>query len=487
MPGETRSQWEAVLPEFLRHARWFAGKARPIRSVRVLDVLSLPGDGEEEQWFLVLVRIDSEEGEPVIYQIPMGSGDVKMEGFSRGICEAASAPAFWLALWRVMQGRAAVYPETPGARILREEEDGGWEFGEAVTVKISAEEQSHSAAVIGNRVWVKLFRNLWEGENPELEMGRALRQGAFPWIARLEGGLQYAPPEGEVRTLACAHQYIAHQANGWNHALAAIKEDREKVRSSFRSAGGSGMERSEPEAGLLDSELLGRRLGALHRWMAALRTPAFAPELITMEWQGRFCESLREEVGQTLRMLAAARPLWGPELDPLADRLINQQAEMLQIVERLEKRRIEGRLIRCHGDLHLGQVLHTGDEWVIIDFEGEPARSIPVRRLKNLAFIDVAGMLRSFHYAICAAGGGAGGADDSGGWRRATSDRFLHGYFHEAYRGGFLPDAEDERTDLLKICLLRKALYELSYELNHRPDWAAIPIIGLLEIIGEAG
>jgi maltose alpha-D-glucosyltransferase/alpha-amylase len=221
--------------------------------------------------------------------------------------------------------------------------------------------------------------------------------------------------------------------------------------------------------------------------MAGLRSPAFAPELITMEWQGRFCDTLREEVGQALRMLALARPLSVPGLDPLADRLINQQAEMLQIVERLEQRRIEGRLIRCHGDLHLGQVLHKGDEWVIIDFEGEPARSIPERRLKNLAFTDVAGMLRSFHYAICAAGGGAGGADDPGGWRRATGDRFLQGYFHEACRGGFLPDAEDERTGLLKICLLRKALYELCYELNHRPEWAGIPITGLLEIIGETG
>jgi maltose alpha-D-glucosyltransferase/alpha-amylase len=244
------------------------------------------------------------------------------------------------------------------------------------------------------------------------------------------------------------------------------------------------------------ARLLGVRTGELHRVLASERTdPAFAPEPFDALYQRSLFQSVRTAVREQLRLLARrSRTL--PEraqadaaaalaLEPAVDALLGQ----------LLGRRFGGLRIRCHGDLHLGQVLDTGRDFVITDFEGEPGRPLGERRLKRSALTDVAGMLRSFHYAamgslVRTASAGSVRDEDQASleawtryWYLWVSAAFLGGYGEAVAGTSVLPAGDEERAVLLDVLLLRKAFYELDYELNNRPDWVAIPLQGIVSLL----
>jgi maltose alpha-D-glucosyltransferase/alpha-amylase len=238
---------------------------------------------------------------------------------------------------------------------------------------------------------------------------------------------------------------------------------------------------------LESARLLGQRTGELHAALASTDDPAFAPEPVTGHYQRSLYQSMRSMVADVFRVVSA-RAKDVPQLVQVAD----LQQDVMRRLQRLLDTRITGFRIRTHGDLHLGQVLFTGRDFVFIDFEGEPARPLSERRIKRSPVRDVAGMIRSFHYAgytaLLSLTGGPPAQENPSFlepwilyWYRWVAGAFLRGYLDVPSVKGVLPSDRSQFGLLLGVLLLEKAVYELRYELNHRPDWVKIPIEGILQ------
>jgi maltose alpha-D-glucosyltransferase/alpha-amylase len=246
--------------------------------------------------------------------------------------------------------------------------------------------------------------------------------------------------------------------------------------------------------------LLGRRTGELHCALASdADDPAFAPERYTTLYQRSLYQSLRNLAARVLEALRAALSRLDPALRGDADQLLRAEGHLGDALRGILAERIDAARIRCHGDYHLGQVLRSGGDFAITDFEGEPARSLGERRLKRSPLCDVAGMLRSFDYAargslVGFARDGVIRPEDVGRlapwslvWRNWASSSFLRSYLREVEPARLVPADPGQLRRLLHLLLLEKAVYELGYELDSRPDWVSIPLRGVLELLGEAG
>jgi maltose alpha-D-glucosyltransferase/alpha-amylase len=244
--------------------------------------------------------------------------------------------------------------------------------------------------------------------------------------------------------------------------------------------------------------LLGVRTAELHRALSSLGgDPAFAPEPFTALYQRSLYQNLRHQAQDALGLLGRRIPDLQPDARPSAQAAIEAWPEIQERMQALVQRRVRSMRIRCHGDFHAGQVLWTGKDFVIIDFEGEPGRPISERRHKRSATTDVAGMLRSFHYAAFGTllnprVGGTVRPEDvprlrawARYWYGWVASTYVRGYRETAGDAPFMPPDDGEMTALLEAAALRKVLYELVYELNNRPDWLAIPLRGLLELLGR--
>jgi maltose alpha-D-glucosyltransferase / alpha-amylase len=263
-------------------------------------------------------------------------------------------------------------------------------------------------------------------------------------------------------TLAMLQAYIPNQGDGWSHALNEL-------------TGGNGM---AIECYLPWASLLGRRTAEMHMSLASSTSnPDFTPEPTSMLDARSIYQSVRSLLSPVMELLRNRLPtLVGPTRDDAAA-VLKAEERLHEHLRALLNRPISAKRIRCHGDFHLGQVLFTGGDFVVIDFEGEPGRPLRERRLKRWALKDVAGMLRSYDYAAAASG-----VDFAGEWARRASEAFLDAYFETAAGAFFLPTSLGEQEAVLNAMLIEKALYELRYELDHRPDWVHIPLRGLREL-----
>jgi trehalose synthase-fused probable maltokinase len=315
-------------------------------------------------------------------------------------------------------------------------------------------EQSNSSIVFGERQVLKVFRKLEAGENPELEMLRFLQQHGFRNIAPLEGWYQF---NGQLMdaTLGVLQTFVAGARDGWELALDEIAEDR-----------------------------LVERLGRLGTVTAQMHNalgsdagdPDFAPEDPGDEGLSLLVATIDEQIERIFMDL--------PEDDERLAGITGRGDEIRDRLQMLSHVGVGGRLIRHHGDFHLGQTLLNRDgEWVILDFEGEPARPLLERRRKRSPLRDVAGMLRSFAYVASASDLQRGNPAPEG-WEGRARDAFLGAYF-EALEPTLLPAGQSATDKLLQIFELEKAVYELRYELNNRPDWVGIPVRGILRLLEE--
>jgi len=243
---------------------------------------------------------------------------------------------------------------------------------------------------------------------------------------------------------------------------------------------------------------LGLRVASLHLALGRpTENPDFAPEPLGLLYQRSRYQSLRNLVGQVFRMLRDRQRTLPEEIGADVDRLLRSEGRVLDGCKRIVGRRLSGMCIRCHGDLHLGQVLRTGNDFLITDFEGEPARSLTERRLKRSPLRDVAGMLRSFDYAAHAAleslrARGVAARKDPEQlerwtvlWVRWVGSAFLRAYRHDVENSGLLPNTREERQMALAVLLLEKCVYELGYELGSRPTWVGIPLRGILNLLDQ--
>jgi trehalose synthase-fused probable maltokinase len=439
MPTEAdlvRSIDAEKLAEWVPAQRWFASKARDV-TVSLLEVLVLD---ERPPLGLALVEARFAAGTHDLYQLLVGPGDM----------EALTTPESAGALARLLTNEARVRGEH--GTIAFHWVDGPLDDA---PVRLMGAEQSNTSIVIDESVVLKVFRRLEPGDNPELEMVRFLTEHGFANVPALKG---WYALEGDVldATLGVAQELVVDGRDGWDMVLDALVAD--------------------PEAALVDLRELGTVIGAMHTVLGSdAQDPDFAPDEPGEEGLALLTATIDEEIEKVFFDL----PDDNEELAPIAGRG-EEVRDRLQLMSHVVA---GGRLIRHHGDLHLGQTLRTPDRWVVLDFEGEPARSLIDRRRKRSPLRDVAGMLRSFAYAASAAGilRGTPAPED---WEGRARSEFLAGYFEEV-DPNLMPAGEAGVRQLLAIFELEKAVYELRYELNNRPDWVPIPVLGIARLLEE--
>jgi maltokinase len=435
MPGVEQD----ALRAWVLDQRWFASKARDVPEVSVLDQLGLADD---PSLLLALVEARFLAGTHELYQLLVADRGGEMVYDALAEPGPASALAALLSRGEEVQGKLA--------RVAFH-----WE-GEPLerpAVRNLGAEQSNTSVVIDERVILKVFRRLEAGDNPELEMLRFLTARRFEHTPALAGWYELAGEPLDA-TLGVAQELVRDARDGWELVLDELGRD--------------------PGSVLGDLRELGTVTGRLHSALGSDSTdPDFAPETPSDESLSIITATIDEEIERAFVNLPDL-----PAVEPIAGRG-EEVRDRLQLISHVGS---GGRVIRTHGDLHLGQTLR-GERWVVIDFEGEPARPLIERRRKRSPLRDVAGMLRSFAYAASASGilrGTPAPAD----WERRAREVYLEGYF-EAVEPTLLPNGEANIRQLLGVFELEKAMYELQYELNNRPDWVGIPVAGILRLLEE--
>lgn len=527
-----------TLPVALKTKRWFGGKARQVAATSITEVI--PFELGSRTVLLILIRVSYADGGTETYQIPVTAafGDdatTIRESFPQAVVSGIAVVGQNRQIEGILYD--AMWNSSFTLSLLRAIERGVRLFGKSGTVAASPTqaypelvrsempldpavlkgEQSNTSVAFGEQVILKLYRRLEEGTSPDLEIGRALTAMRFPYVPTIAGAIEYRRKSEEPVTLGLLQRFVRNDGDAWRHSLDAID------RFMLRIVGGETRNEPPPQTArsLLDvardeyhptarkliglylesAERLGRRTAELHVALSQVAgDSAFVPEPLDQDYRQSRYNRMARSASDTFTLLhervshlseigqAKARRVF--DLRSVIDRVYASFRDLESPVTR----------IRCHGDYHLGQVLCTGPDFMIIDFEGEPARPLVERRLKHPAMVDVAGMVRSFHYAPFAflAGKRKGVAVASQDlpqhgllwaqfWSAWASGAFLKSYLTIANGTRFWPQDEKVVRLLFNVYLIEKAVYELGYELNNRPDWVEIPLGGLEDIIESLG
>lgn len=462
------------LIDLLPGRRWFGAQGRTVKSARVVDQVEL--DEGPPALLLVIAAITFGEGDEATYQLLLHAHE------DGSPTEAFDDPGALAPL-----GRALAHGETHrGAH-------GAFRFGGPgldpmsppgrESIRAVGAEQSNSSVVFDEKVILKLIRRLEPGPNPELELNRYLTNAGFEHIPAQVGEIFYErsseEEEGGDIDLGIAQRFVTDAREGWSHTLDALHALYDSAGDAAQAATEIVEERA---AGILDElEDLGEVTAALHVVLARPdeAEPGVGAEPID-EWD---LKEWAEGAHQWIRSVLRANAV---DLQDLQDAIEAR-------IDRLGNVEDAGLKARLHGDYHLGQVLLEQTRgWLILDFEGEPLRSLEERRQKQSPLRDVAGMLRSLSYAASVALFDRC-RPDSDEWRRlepwadaweeAARDRFLTGYLRTSHEGRFLPTDKEELATMLDAFEIEKALYEVNYELGHRPQWLRIPLRGVAKVI----
>jgi maltokinase len=465
-PGATRASGldpEAVA-EWLARQRWYATKSRQIATLAFEQSIALESGSP---LLLVLAQAGFATGTHELYQLPlsfMAPAELAgREAIQRAedwvVVDAVADPELGRELLRAIDDERTIEIDEGCARFVRVGSGGSLRHDAAV--RPMGVEQSNSSIVFADETVLKVFRRLEPGINPELEMLRFLTEHGFESIAPLQGYYEY---EGRslLATLGVAQRYMAGAVGGWELALDRIGTD--------------------PAAFLISIGALGEVTATLHNALASdYEDPAFAPEEPSQESLALLVATLDEDIDRVFLRL--------PD-DERVTPLVGRGQDVRELISNRAQLGIGGRLIRTHGDFHLGQTLYVNrpvtnptHPWLIIDFEGEPARPLFERRQKNSPLRDVAGMLRSFAYAASASAIQRS-MPAPGDFERRARETFLEHYLTEI-DAGLLPGGDAAIRNLLSIFELEKAIYELQYELDNRPDWLPIPVSGITRILDE--
>jgi maltose alpha-D-glucosyltransferase/alpha-amylase len=492
---------EILLP-YIRERRWFAAKGDRVVDMRLsilapwkgpsgiwnIGVMEARLTSGVEQRYLLPFAIDweSRDHDPMEQLAPWGLAKVRRRERVGLLHDAFGNTAFVRDLARAM-GSNGLAPAGKGK--LRFSSTRAYaELAPAIDdeVKIPTLEQSNTAVFFGNRLFLKGYRMLREGCNPELEVGRFLTdKSPFPYVAPIAGAVEYLPEQGEPITIAVLQKFLVNQGDLWT----LIQE--QLARKLTLPAAPMAQTEEEIEVAATDlylgrMQVLGQRLAELHRALCKQTgDPAFDPEVIGEDDLARWKASITGEIDSTFAAIEAAQ---------LSSKVRERVAPLLEARERLRERVAAARprlgetvKTRYHGDLHLGQVLAAQDDFIFIDFEGEPARPLAERRAKSSVLRDVAGMLRSFSYAAHALAMQREDLNEAqlevlAGWEESSRRDFLAGYRTAAQGLASVPQDDASFDATLALFLLEKALYELRYEIANRPDWVIIPLRGLLEL-----
>jgi len=509
MAEKLRTQFERDLaPAFLGRQRWFAAKGEDIERVQLVEyglleegkrawLLSLAdvvGPRTTERYFLPLALAWEDSEEERVKQIAPGAlakvrqqanvglmGDAMTdEAFCHAVVEAIGAGREA----KATAGRIRFVPTQSFAELTRCRRD------ELCPVRVLGQ-SSNSVALLGTRLFLKAYRRIREGVNPELEVGRFLTDVVkFPHCVPVAGHVEYVDKDGKPTTLALLQSYVANQGDAWTFTVDALLRQLERTGAAPEAA-------ADSDGFLALMRTLGSRTAQLHAALAS-RTgdEAFDPEPVQATDPALWVKQVRDDALATMDMLSVHRERLPLQLQPLALEVFAAGPRLMQRVERYAQQPPHGFKTRYHGDYHLGQVLLARNDFVIIDFEGEPARTLAERRRKHSPLRDIAGMLRSFdyarHVALQQASRHEGDLDKlapaAADWMNRVRTAFLEAYRDEAVAAGLYSDTQDfeGQQPLLELFELEKALYELRYELANRPDWVSVPLNGVTALAGLA-
>lgn len=503
------AQGRGPVVEYLQRQRWFRGKGRSVADVRFVDGFELSSGPLPRLLAVLLVEYRGGDQERYVTPLsirPRVDGEdamaiVAMPGSltSQWVCDATREDAVWRALYGAVGEETEIigHSDCLAGRALPGKQD---ELAEPVDqVELLSGEQSNTSVVLDRRVIMKLIRKLDLGMNPDGEVLEFLTtqtacRDVPPLLGRMTYHDNHVEETGDEGTILLVQRFVPNKGDGWRYTLMRLEELLKPVREGDQDRPGLASKTGPDKLDAFRGEIrhLGVLTGNLHLALASnAKLDAFRPEPITAHdvegWHAKMMQLLTD-VCRDLRSLPVEQQrLMGLSLDDTngVERVCRNRFEQLGL---LAKRRVAK--VRHHGDYHLGQVLKTEDGFIVIDFEGEPARPLEERRAKVCPLKDVAGMLRSFNYATQAVlkqyqptSGPVGAlmAD----WEQTARAAFLDGYCAVAEPGKveFLPDTWEDAMRVLQVYEIDKALYEVQYELHNRPDWLPIPLQGIRSLM----
>ena len=518
-----------LLPAYIVGCRWFGGKARQIESLRIAERIPIGRDGAGGQ--LLFLQVEYTEGMPETYLLPVAfaSGESAKrisEETPQAVIARLVGPAeegilydgiYSESLRECLLSMIAKRQRIKGAQgeLIASAGKRFKDLAAAAPSPLASQvlkgEQTNSNLLYGQAFLFKLYRRLDEGINPDLEIGKFLTESAeLSRIPPYAGTLEYRRPGAEPIIVGLLQGFVPNEGDAWRYTVDAVERYFERVLSKrgevkeIPKAPPTFMETADHEVPPLLQELI----GSIHLEMASLlgkrtaefhlalstysQDPAFAPEPYTLLYQRSIYQAMQSHARQTFQLLRKGLKELSEPVQVKAQEVLASERKILEELKSIYQKKISTMKIRIHGDYHLGQVLYTGNDFYIIDFEGEPARPLSERRLKRSPFRDVAGMIRSFHYKAYS------GLITQASirpedipvlepwadlWFRYTAGAFLRSYLDTAGDAPFVPKEQGEIEVLLHTFLLDKAVYEIAYELNNRPEWIMIPLKGITHLL----
>jgi maltose alpha-D-glucosyltransferase/alpha-amylase len=517
MTNDVRARLEReILPGYIPNCRWFGSKARTLRQMRVIEHIPVAAENDSaEIWFVEVSYLD---GPTEIYTLPV---QIATDDAARALSQ--SAPGTIIARLSGSEEAVlhdAVWDEKFRTQLLgaiAKSEQSKGRSGELVGIpgntfpqktaepfrsQVLDAEQSNSSILFENKYFLKLYRKLEDGVNPDVEVIRFLTERAsFSGVPVFNGTIEYRRAKAEPMVVGLLQSAISSEGDAWRMTLDAVGRYYERVLGRKMDL----QNQTATPGALLDeliggiyperAILLGQRTGELHLALASRSDdPAFEPEPFNAMAQRSVYQNMRALLRRNFGLLKKRIVDLPEAFREEAEQVLAVEKEIHEREKRLLDRKTNAAKIRIHGDYHLGQLLSTGKDFVILDFEGEPARALSERKLKRSALRDVAGMMRSFQYAAYSAlWQPAMRPEDvpflerwADLWYRQMSSVFLQSYLKITTDAVFIPKNSDDFQILLQGYLLDKAVYEIGYELNNRPEWVVIPIRGIKHILQAA-
>ena len=533
----SKERLEDVLPDYFLTCRWFAGKGKKISATKIVDAIAIPykdtdaymtivrfeyADAPPEQYLLPIAYAEGEKAEALIQNsrqavitslLINANGKQKKGVFYEALLDGGFAQAllsyfFHRRKIKGTNGQISFVPTRALNKLYKPSEEQNY-----APILMNAD-QSNTSIKYDDRLMLKVFRRLEPGVNPDLEIGNFLTQKtSFTHIPALGGAIEYSKGQGLTMSLGILQGFVVNQGNAWQYTLDEIGrffefmiEEKNKTKDISIASGGllSSLHETPGEfvkeaiGTYLESvRLLGQRTAELHLALISVeQDPDFVPVPFTLQEQRYLYQSLYSTVGEVFRTFIKNFKNIPQGSQAKAQKMLSLESKIQEFLKVLLTQRFLSLRIRCHGDYHLGQVLCTGKDFVFIDFEGEPNRSLNTRRLKQSPLKDVAGMLRSFHYTIqmglhkflsrelSSPEISSRASQWASFWHHWVCVTFLKSYLETTKDVALFPkEGTKELGTLLNILVLEKCIYELKYELNSRPEWIEIPLDGILEIM----
>ncbi len=507
----TNALWKCleveVLPGYVATRRWFGSKQRVLRELKIVQ--NVPLGVEPSGVRLLIVEITFTDGLPESYILPIALADettttrlaaeaphaiIGRLAEQQSLCDALHLPETRAALLHLVAGESEAAARVRLVGRSRLPLDPAVLEKAATTSRLISVDQSNTSIAFGDTWLLKILRRFERGTHPDAEITSFLTENAgLTCVPSCAGEIKLVDRTGDAE-VGVLFDFVVNQGDGWTYTMDALARYFERVLEARRELDEAAVEELVGAVYRERARQLGLRTAEMHRALASAEDrPDFAPEPFSTLYQRSLYQGLRGSAGYILRHLRRQLVRLPDEARVDAAALLASHTPLLTVFGRLLDHRIDVSRIRIHGDFHLGQVLNTGKDFVIIDFEGEPRLPLTERRLKRSALRDVAGMLRSFDYAVAMALRNHQGDDVqtlvpwARAWAKIMREAYLAAYLEAGRGASFLPSSAEDTLLLLEVFQLDKALYEINYELSYRPAWVGAPLRAVNEMLAKFG